>query len=101
MKLYKIRIRQFLDIQRQECRSPEWYGRIVAVGIHTDGVPVYTFTSEKKGEFSEPDITYVSLIRDAIRRTCEKYDMGHYDYGRDTVLMLMGGNLRHDDLPEE
>ena len=95
MKLYKIRIGQLLDIQKQEGRSPLWYGRIVAVGVHTDGVPVYTFTSAKKGEFSEPDITYVNLIRDATRKVCEKYGMDNYDFGRDTALILMARNPRY------
>ncbi len=98
MKLYKLRISQLLDIQKQEGRCATWYGRIVAVGIHTDGVPVYTFTLEKKGEYSEPDITYICLIRDAVRKTCEKYHMG-YDYGLDTALILMARNPRYDEKP--
>ena len=98
MKLYKIRIGQLLDIQKQEGRSPVWYGRIVVVGIHTDGIPVYTITSEKKGEYSEPDVTYVGLIRDAIRKVCEKYDMGNYDFGRDTACILMARNPRFEEM---
>ena len=100
MKLYKIRIGQVLDIQRQEGRSPVWYGRIVAVGIHTDGVPVYTFTSEKKGNYCEPDVSYISLIRDATRKVCKKYGMDHYDFGLDTALILMARNPRYSEKPE-
>ncbi|MCR4649069.1 MAG: hypothetical protein K5776_08330, partial [Lachnospiraceae bacterium] len=85
------------DIQRQEGRSPEWYGRVVAAGIHPDGVPVYTITSARKGEYSEPDITYVNLIRDAIRETCARYDIG-YDYGRDTAFILMARNPRYNEV---
>ena len=62
MKLYKIRWSQLLQIQRQEGRDESWYGRIVAAGVHSDDVPVYTFTSAKKGQYSEPDVSYVNEI---------------------------------------
>lgn len=101
MKLYKIRRGQLEDIQRQEGKCSSWYGRIVVVGIHTDGMPVYTFTSAQKGEYSEPDLAYISLIRDATRKVCSKYDMGGYDYGLDTALILMTRNPRYDEKPLE
>lgn len=101
MKLYKIRRGQLEDIQRQEGKSESWYGRVVVAGIHTDGMPVYTFTSTRKGEYSEPDLAYISLIRDAIREVCSKYDMGGYDYGLDTALILMTRNPRYEEKPLE
>ena len=98
MRLYKIRRRQLEDIQRQEGKSPNWYGRVVAVGVHNDGIPVYTFTSEQKGIYSEPDLAYISLIRDATRRVCDQYDIS-VDCGLETALILMARNPRYEEKP--
>ncbi len=101
MKLYKIRWRQALQIQRQEGRGDSWYGRIVAVGIHKDGTPIYTFTSAQKGQYSEPDVSYVNLIRDAIRKEIDKRELRTYDFGLETALLLMARNPRYDEKPED
>ena len=69
---------------------------MVAVGVHNDGIPVYTFTSEQKGIYSEPDLAYISLIRDATRRVCDQYDIS-VDCGLETALILMA--RIDDDLP--
>ncbi len=98
MRLYKIRRNQLEDVQRQEGKSPNWYGRVVAVGIHTDGIPVYTFTSEHKGVYSEPDLAYISLIRDSSRKVCEKYGIT-VDCGLETALILMARNPRYEEKP--
>lgn len=101
MKLYKIRWSQLLQIQRQEGRGASWYGRIVAAGVHSDGVPVYTFTSVQKGQYSEPDVSYVNLIRDAIRREIDKARLQVHDFGLETALILMARNPRYDEKPED
>lgn len=101
MKLYKIRWRQLLQIQRQEGRGDSWYGRIVAVGVQSDDVPVYTFTSVQKGRYSEPDVSYVNLIRDAIRREIDKAGLRVHDFGLETALLLMARNPRYDEKPDD
>ncbi len=100
MKLYKIRRCQLEQIQDQEGNYDSWYGRTAAVGIHVDDVPVYTFTSRRKGSYSEPDIKYANLIKNAIAKECEKRDI-RYGYGLDTWLMLMTRNPRYEELEEK
>ena len=100
MRLYKIRRSQFEDIQEQEGKSPNWYGRIVVAGIHPDGMPVYTFTSEQKGSFNEPDVSYVNFIRDAIRKVCKIYGIS-IDYGFQTSLILMARNPYYSEKPKD
>ena len=100
MKLYKIRRGQLEDVQEQECNKPNWYGRVVVAGINIDGMPVYTFTSEKKGSFNEPDVSYATFIRDATRKVCKKYGIG-MDYGLETCLILMGRNPYYSEKPKD
>ncbi len=100
MRLYKIRRGQMEDIQIQEGKSPNWYGRVVAVGIHTDEIPVYTITAEHKGAYSEPDLSYINLIRDASRKVCEKYGIT-VDCGLETALILMARNPRYEEKPSD
>lgn len=66
MRMYKVTREQLWDIQGQESRKPEWYGRIMALGIHADGCPIYTLTSEFRHSFNAPDISYLSLISQAL-----------------------------------
>ena len=66
MRMYKVTREQLWDIQGQECRKPEWYGRILALGIHADGCPIYTLTSEYRHSFNAPDNSYLSLISQAL-----------------------------------
>ncbi len=67
MKLYRIKYSQFLDIRQQEGQSPNWYGRIVCLGIRND-IPVYTLTSEKRRPANAPCRGYISLIANAMKK---------------------------------
>ncbi len=66
MRLYRISYGQLLDIQRQEGCGDRWYGRMLTLGIHGDGAPIYTLTSRKTRPFNEPSKAYRKLIRDAL-----------------------------------
>ena len=66
MRLYKVTREQLNEIQEQEGPSAKWYGRIQALGIHADGCPIYTLTSEVRHPFKAPDDSYLSLISRAL-----------------------------------
>lgn len=62
MRMFKVTRQQLREIQGQEGPSANWYGRIQALGIHADGCPIYTLTSETRRPANVPDETYLSLI---------------------------------------
>lgn len=97
MKLYKIRRNQLLQIQKQEGMGPGWYERLVPVLIFIDDIPIYTFTSKNRGEFNEPDFSYVHLIEEAISRECVKYGM-QYDFSKDVFHTLCHRPQRYEEL---
>lgn len=66
MRMYKVTRQQLMDIRKQEGKSPSWYGKVQALGIHTDGCPIYTLTSEFRHPFNAPDNAYISLIARAL-----------------------------------
>ena len=66
MRMYKVTRRQLKKIQEQEGPSAKWYGRIQPLGIHADGCPIYTLTSEIRHPFNAPDDSYLSLILRAL-----------------------------------
>lgn len=66
MRMYKVTRQQLMEIQDQEGSSEKWYGRIYALGIHTDGTPIYTMTSETRHPFNAPDDAYINLISKAL-----------------------------------
>ena len=70
MRLYQICRAQLHEVQAQEGLSPRWYGRLVTLGVHEDGCPIYTFTSEMRQEPNEPSETYINLIRTALIAGC-------------------------------
>lgn len=70
MRLYKITWGQLLEVQRQECDSPNWYGNIFCLGVDEDGCPVYTLTSETVRPKNAPSDNYLSLIRRALIKEC-------------------------------
>ena len=70
MRLYKISRAQLHEVQSQEGLSPKWYGRLVTLGVHEDGCPIYTFTSETRQEPNEPNEAYINLIRTALIGEC-------------------------------
>ena len=72
MRLYNISLQQFLDVQKQEGASAQWYGRTVYLGLGKNGLPVYTITSKAPHEKNEPDEAYLSLIRDALTLECKE-----------------------------
>ena len=72
MRLYQISRAQLHEVQAQEGLSPNWYGRLVTLGVHEDGCPIYTFTSEVRHEHNAPSETYLDLIRDALTKECGK-----------------------------
>lgn len=66
MRMYKVTRRQMQEIQVQEGPGANWYGRIQALGIHADGSPIYTLTSETRRPANAPDDSYISLIKSAL-----------------------------------
>ena len=66
MRMFKVTREQLWEIQGKEGRCPEWYGRILALGIHADGCPIYTMTSEYRHPFNAPDKSYINLISRAL-----------------------------------
>ena len=71
MRLYQISRAQLHEVQAQEGLKPYWYGRLVTLGVHEDGCPIYTFTSEGRQERNEPSAAYLDLIRTALIEECE------------------------------
>ena len=57
---------QLKEIRVQEGKSADWYGKIQALGIHSDGSPVYTLTSETRRFANAPDDSYITLIKRAL-----------------------------------
>ena len=70
MKMYKLTWGQLLDVQRQEGMNANWYGRRVCLGIHEDGCPIYTFTSEERRPANKPHEKYVEVIKEALVQEC-------------------------------
>ena len=66
MRMFKVTREQLWEIQEQESSSAKWYGRILALGIHADGCPIYTMTSEFRRPFNAPAENYFSLISKAL-----------------------------------
>lgn len=66
MRLYRITRSQFRDIRLQEGASDRWYGKIVTLGIHKDGIPVCTLTSESRNQETAPSEEYLNLIHRAL-----------------------------------
>lgn len=66
MRLYKIKLSQLLEVQKMEGGSPDWYGRIVCLGVK-DNVPVYTLTSETRRSTNAPSRRYMRLVAEAMR----------------------------------
>lgn len=66
VRMFKITRRQLREIQDQEGSTAKWYGRVQALGIHADGHPIYTLTSETRRPANAPDETYLSLIAKAL-----------------------------------
>lgn len=69
MRLYNISRSQLLEIQKQECDSSSWYGRIVCLGVE-EGLPVYTITSENRRNYNNPSDNYIQLIKKALINEC-------------------------------
>ena len=70
MRLYLITREQFKEVQEQEGKSDSWYGRIIDLGTDDAGIPIYTFTSKRRGEPNAPSENYASLIRTALIEEC-------------------------------
>ena len=71
MRLYNISRVQLRDVQKREGSGPNWYGRLVTLGIHEDGCPICTFTSETPQRRNTPGENYLTLIRDALIDECD------------------------------
>lgn len=69
MHLYNISYGQLLDIQEQEGKSPNWYGRMVILGISPiDGAPIITLTSETRRVESTPMAAYCDMMAEALTK---------------------------------
>ena len=67
MHLYNISYGQLLDIQKQEGKSPNWYGKMVVLGISKiDGAPIITLTSDNRQAENSPSPRYMQLMRRAL-----------------------------------
>ena len=66
MRLFKVTRQQLWKTQGREGRSAEWYGKVLSLGIHADGCPIYTLTSEYRHTFNAPSETYIDLISRAL-----------------------------------
>ena len=64
MRMYKVTRQQLEEIQNKEGRR--FYGRKHNLGIHQDGYPIYTLTSETRFSSNPPDESYFSLILEAL-----------------------------------
>lgn len=64
MRLYKVTRKQLEKIQDKEGRG--FYGRKQNLGIHPDGCPIYTLTSDTRFFSNSPDESYFSLILRAL-----------------------------------
>lgn len=69
MRAYRITRGQLADIQKQEGKSANWYGRTVCLGIK-DGCPIYTLTSETRQPENAPDEVYQQLLQNALVCNC-------------------------------
>lgn len=67
-KMYLITREQFEEIQDQEGRSSEWYGKTVSLG-NIDGIEVRTITKEKRTCDVIPSTKYLEVIRKGIHET--------------------------------
>ena len=72
MRLYKISRAQLHEVQAQEGLKPYWYGRLVTLGVHEDGCPIYTITSLYPHPRNAPSERYFNRIRDALTKECKK-----------------------------
>ena len=70
MRLYKISRAQLDEVQDQE--GPGWYGRLLKLGVHEDGCPIYTITSLYPHPRNAPSERYFNRIRDALTKECKK-----------------------------
>lgn len=73
MRLYKIKFSQFLELRKMEGASPNWYGRIVCLGVK-DNTPIYTLTSETRRPANTPSRAYLKLLANAMRDELELTD---------------------------
>jgi gamma-glutamylcyclotransferase (GGCT)/AIG2-like uncharacterized protein YtfP len=70
MRLYKISRAQLDEVQDQE--GPGWYGRLLKLGVHEDGCPIYTITSLYPHPRNAPSERYFNRIRTALTKECKK-----------------------------
>lgn len=66
MRLYKITLEQLEDVHRQE--GWNWYKKMVCLGIHKDGSPIYTLTNEERLPSNQPDDRYLELLKKALKK---------------------------------
>lgn len=85
MKLYRIKWSQLIDLQIREGSSPQWYGRIVCLGIK-DGYPVYTLTSEEHRPVNLPSKSYLTLIAKELKKQFALSDKEMISYIFDLIV---------------
>jgi hypothetical protein len=98
--LHRITQQQFADVFVQENRQPgpieldverlevgshhdaldTVYGRILMLGLHSNGEPIVTFTSPADLEPNRPSEHYLSVIRTGLRETFEIDERAIADY---------------------
>ena len=66
MRLYKITWGQLKDVQDQEGNYPNWYGKMLCLGVDKDNCPIYTLTSEKPLESNCVKGEYYEVLRNAL-----------------------------------
>ena len=85
MKLYRIKWSQLIDLQIREGPSPQWYGRIVCLGIK-DGYSVYTLTSEEHRPVNLPSKSYLTLIAKELKKQFALSDKEMISYIFDLIV---------------
>lgn len=68
MRLYKITREQLHDIQCNEGKSANWYGKCECLDVLLDGCEVYTLTSENKRPLKAPCDKYYKLIVEELEK---------------------------------
>jgi len=71
-RLYKVTKDQFYEIQKQESKSPHWYGRIIDEKVlgKKDGIPIWTITQEKQYKSKNaPSEKYLNVVINGFEET--------------------------------
>lgn len=75
-KMYKISMDQLKDIQVQE--GPCWYNKMICIGLHEDGCPIYTLTNDQVLTTNKPGELYLNLLKQELSKELNKSQLDDY-----------------------